>query len=187
MRMAAASGGSVFATTSRRLGAAATEAFCAAVQGAAHVHRWAPDDDDNPYLGFLALADAFVITGDSESMLAEVATLGRPVYIATPPVRASFRVLRFFREWVVARAQARPRTARGTVRPQRALTYGCARLIDRGFVRPTRDLDRLHEELIRMGVARRLGEAYAPAAAAPPRHREAVAERVRELMGVGSP
>lgn len=37
---------------------------------------------DNPYLGFLALADAFVVTEDSVSMISEVASTGKPVYIA---------------------------------------------------------------------------------------------------------
>ena len=37
---------------------------------------------DNPYLGFLALADAFVVTEDSVSMISEVASTGKPVYVA---------------------------------------------------------------------------------------------------------
>jgi uncharacterized protein len=37
---------------------------------------------ENPYLGFLALADAFVVTEDSVSMISEVASTGKPVYVA---------------------------------------------------------------------------------------------------------
>ncbi|MGE0095614.1 MAG: mitochondrial fission ELM1 family protein [Alphaproteobacteria bacterium] len=37
---------------------------------------------DNPYLGFLALANAFVVTEDSVSMISEVASTGKPVYVA---------------------------------------------------------------------------------------------------------
>ncbi|MHB1220162.1 MAG: mitochondrial fission ELM1 family protein [Alphaproteobacteria bacterium] len=37
---------------------------------------------DNPYLGFLALADAFVVTEDSVSMISEAASTGKPVYVA---------------------------------------------------------------------------------------------------------
>ena len=36
---------------------------------------------DNPYRGLLALADAFVVTGESMSMLGEAAAMGRPLYI----------------------------------------------------------------------------------------------------------
>jgi hypothetical protein len=44
-------------------------------------YRWQQDDADNPYLGFLALANAIIATGDSMSMLAEACSAGRPVYI----------------------------------------------------------------------------------------------------------
>ncbi len=37
---------------------------------------------ENPYFGFLALADAFVVTGDSVNMVTEAATTGKPVYVA---------------------------------------------------------------------------------------------------------
>jgi mitochondrial fission protein ELM1 len=43
-------------------------------------YRWA-EGDDNPYLGFLALADAFVVSGESMSMLGEASATGKPLYI----------------------------------------------------------------------------------------------------------
>ena len=49
--------------------------------------RWAPDATDNPYLGLLALADRFIVTGDSISMMVEVARLGKPLAIAALPYR----------------------------------------------------------------------------------------------------
>jgi hypothetical protein len=36
---------------------------------------------ENPYLGYLALAEAFVVTGDSVNMVCEAATTGKPVYV----------------------------------------------------------------------------------------------------------
>jgi mitochondrial fission protein ELM1 len=181
--MARAQGGSLLATTSRRLSERATRAFCGAVRGAAHVHRWSPDGGDNPYLGFLAMADAFVITGDSESMLAETAALGKPVYVFPLPVRRSFRVLTFFREWVWRRGRHKPAGHRGTPRPQGGVERLCARLIDRGFVRPARDLDLLHEALIERGVVRRLGDAFdGDAMPAPLDDLACVVGRVRALM-----
>jgi len=184
LRFADQCGGSLFATTSRRLSPSATDALCAALAGRAFVHRWRPDDGDNPYLGFLALADAIVITGDSEAMLAEATFCGRPLYVVTPPERASFRVLRTLREWVFARATAQPSNQRGTARPQQGLEYLCARAIERGLVRPTRDLGRLHAELFRRGAARPFGEPLAPNTGAPLQDLENVAARVRSLMGV---
>jgi hypothetical protein len=184
MQLAREVGGSVFATTSRRLKPAASDALCGALAGSALVHRWKPDDDDNPYLGFLALADAIVITGDSESMLAEATALGRPIFVYPLPERASFRLLRGLRELVVARAEAQPANQRGTARPQQGLEYLCARLIERGWVRPTRDLERLHQTLYRRGLARPFGAPFEAATGAPLHELDAVAARVRALMGV---
>jgi mitochondrial fission protein ELM1 len=181
LRFAKQAGGSVFATTSRRLSRAAGDALCAALGSDAWLHRWRPNDEENPYLGFLALADAIVITGDSESMLAEATALGRPVYVYPLPERPIFRLMRAVREPVVARAQSLPSGPRGTPRPQQGLEYFCARLIERGFVRPTRD--QLHQQLYRRGMARPFGEPFAPASSAPPNDLERVASRVRALMG----
>jgi hypothetical protein len=41
------------------------------------------------------------------------------------------------RRWVERRAHERPLNRRGTARPQQGIEYLCARLIERGFVRPT--------------------------------------------------
>jgi len=184
MRWAADAGGSALVTTSRRTGAAATSALRGAMADAAFAHWWSADGD-NPYLGLLALADALVITGDSESMLAEASALGRPLFIYPLPVRASFRLLRAPREWVVRRASARPAGPRGTVRPQQRLEYLCARAIERGWVRPTRDLAVLHADLVRRGVARPFAAGWHAAGSAPALDDlETVVRRVRALLGV---
>ena len=170
-------GGSIVATTSRRAKDRPSEAFCAAVAGADHVYRWsAPDEDDNPYLAYLGLADAFVITGDSESMLSEAASRGRPVYVYPLPVRPSFQWLRRGRDWVYARAHTRLETQRG-------LDYLCARWIDRGFVRPTRDLRALHEGLIDEGVAHDFGDPFETRRCRALANEQKAVRRVCRLMG----
>ncbi|MFC7473655.1 mitochondrial fission ELM1 family protein [Dankookia sp. GCM10030260] len=76
--------GSVMATASRRTGAAATESLAASLAGVPHrLHRWG-DAGPNPYAGFLAWADAVVVTGDSVSMLSEALATTVPVFIADP-------------------------------------------------------------------------------------------------------
>jgi len=76
--------GSVLATASRRTGAAATDALAGALSGMPHrLHRWG-DAGPNPYAGFLAWADAVVVTGDSVSMLSEALATAVPVFIADP-------------------------------------------------------------------------------------------------------
>jgi len=177
VRMSQSCGGSVFVTTSRRLGAAATHALCSGMQEVAHLHRWTPRATENPYLGYLALADAFVITGDSESMLSEACSLGKPVYVYPLPVRRSFRILSTPRDAVWRRAVS----GRG------ALARICSALIERGWVRPARDLDRFHAALQACGAARRFAGVYDPAHAAAPLHdRDAVAARVRALWPHGA-
>jgi uncharacterized protein len=175
-------GGSLFAITSPRTGAEATAALRAGLGEAAHLHEWKRGEVDNPYLGYLACADALVVTGESESMLAEAATTGHPLFIYSLPERR----LGFRRpaEWVARRAEARPRKAKGTVRPQQGLEYLCARLIDAGIVRPPRHLDQLHDGLVRAGVARLFGAPFDASASHPLRESEAVARRVRSLLGV---
>jgi mitochondrial fission protein ELM1 len=180
-RMAAACGGSLLATTSRRLGPAAADAFCLATRGAAVVHRWIAHDQNNPYLGYLALADAFVITSDSESMLAEACSLGKPIYVYPLPVRFSFRLLKTIRDKVLRHARNAPPRAPG--RTRRGLSAICAHLIEHGWVRPARDLDRMHAALIARGIVRNFGDAYDPEHAGPASHDlENVVGRVRLLM-----
>jgi hypothetical protein len=83
-RRVAGFAGSVLASASRRTGAAATEALAEALAGVPHrLHRWG-DPAPNPYAGFLAQAEAIVVTGDSVSMLSEALATGAPLLIADP-------------------------------------------------------------------------------------------------------
>jgi mitochondrial fission protein ELM1 len=178
-------GGSVFAITSRRTGPEATAALRRALGDAGHLHEWRAGEIDNPYMGHLALADAIIVTGESESMLAEAAAAAKPLFIYPLPERS----LKFRRiaEWIAARAESRPRKAKGTVRPQQGLEYLCARLIAAGVVRPPRHLDRLHEGLVGAGAARYFGAPLDAAACRPLRDVETVARRVRLLLGFAEP
>jgi mitochondrial fission protein ELM1 len=84
-RAAQAMGGSVMATTSRRTGAAAGAALAQVLEGTPHrLFAWG-QGGANPYAGFLAWADAVVVTGDSVSMLSEAMATPAPVFIAELP------------------------------------------------------------------------------------------------------
>jgi uncharacterized protein len=74
--------GSLYIVTSRRTPSAAVRVLETGKPEGAIVYRWRPEDPDNPYMGLLALADQFVVTGDSISMLVDVARLGKPLAIA---------------------------------------------------------------------------------------------------------
>ncbi len=71
-------------TTSRRTGKDVTEALEKALKASGVPYfLWTPEDGgrDNPYLAYLALAEAVVVTADSVSMVSEAASAGKPVYL----------------------------------------------------------------------------------------------------------
>jgi mitochondrial fission protein ELM1 len=77
--LARESGGTLLVTASRRTAPQSLAAFSAAIKDVPH---WLWDGTgDNPYFGFLALADAIVVTGDSVNMVSEAAATGKPVYV----------------------------------------------------------------------------------------------------------
>ena len=93
--MAAESGAGLALTASRRTAPASLEALARALAGVpAQIWR---GEGENPYFGYLALADAIVVTGDSVSMTSEACASGKPVYVAPMPGRGSKRIDRFFR------------------------------------------------------------------------------------------
>ena len=133
-RAAEQAGGSVLVTTSPRTPAAATSAIFDAIRRPAYRYRWQPDDDDNPYAGFLALADQFIVTGDSASLPAEACATGRPVTLFDwKPRGHAGGLLRGLRRWPLAQ------------RLERQLIYS-------GFIKPKRDFAAFHQGLAEQGL-----------------------------------
>jgi mitochondrial fission protein ELM1 len=81
--LARQSGGSILATDSPRTPRAAGDAFQSSLSAPHLIHRFG-GGTDNPYQGLLALADAFVVTGESMSMLGEAVDTSRPLYVFDP-------------------------------------------------------------------------------------------------------
>lgn len=78
--LASGAGGSVLCTDSPRTPRTAGDALQAQLQRPNFSYRW-HSAGDNPYRGLLAEADAFIVTGESMSMLGEAADTGKPLYI----------------------------------------------------------------------------------------------------------
>jgi len=179
--LAARHGGSVLATTGPRTTPAAADALFAALGESAFRHRYMPGQTDNPYPALLALADQFIVTGDSASMLAEAAGTGKPLTVFEPPHRrtAAKRLL----HWLEQRLGLVERGAgsRGTARQQNRLGRAYDRLLAAGIVDRERDV---------AAVQRSLGLVSLPAEPAPaqlgPAQRERAladaAARARELL-----
>ena len=79
-------GASVLIVTSRRTPPAAVETVVRELTGIVYfLFDWNRDlPDDNPYAAGLALADYVIVTGDSLSMMSDVAAVGKPLYIHAP-------------------------------------------------------------------------------------------------------
>ncbi len=121
------------------------------------LYRWQPADPANPYPLALARADVLIVTGESESMLADAVSSGRPCMIWPTPRRQAGLWTRLSN--AVAEHAVRPRiNRRGSIRPQQGGTYLCARALERGWILPPRRLEKLHEELIDRGLAVRFGD-----------------------------
>ena len=159
-RMAAARGGSLLVTTSPRTPPDAADALAAAVDAPSHVYKWKKDDDaNNPYKGFLALADDFVVTIDSASLLVEASATGRPVAVFDWPRRGHA---------AAATASAAP-------------SWLWRKAVDLGLFKPARDFDAYFAEMRRRGLAHRFGEP-APGKRQPLDDLERTVARVRGLF-----
>ena len=86
--LAAATGGQIMLTTSRRTGIRSEDALLAQLPPATWTYRWG-DTGENPYFGFLAWADILVVTGDSMSMVSEACGTAKPVLIDAPAAETS--------------------------------------------------------------------------------------------------
>ena len=78
-RLSQSEGVGLLVTASRRTDPRIVTVLRAALNGCP-AEIW-DGEGENPYLGYLALADAFVVTGDSVNMVCEAATTGKPVYV----------------------------------------------------------------------------------------------------------
>lgn len=167
-------GGSLHVVTSRRTPPETADAISRNLPPDAVLHRWETAGADNPYVGLLAHGDRFVVTGDSISMLVEVARLGKPLAIA--PLRQANRT--------VANALRRLHV------PDDA-AYGAAalaqRVMDRGLPligleASTRDFALLHDLLYEKGWAVPLGKPFVTPPDPPGDDTAIAAERLRQLL-----
>jgi mitochondrial fission protein ELM1 len=93
-KLARDTGGALLVTPSRRTRPESIAALETALESVPHI-VW-DGSGDNPYFGFLALADAIVVTEDSVNMVTEAAGTGKPVYVQALSGRSN-RLSRFHR------------------------------------------------------------------------------------------
>ena len=158
---------SIYVSTSRRTGPHIADALAPLLSPADRLYRWTPATAGNPFFGLAAHADQFVITGDSLSMIVEIARLGRPLAIAELPA--------------INRTMAKALAALGWKNPVNALGR---RLQAIGTKWQPRDLQGLYTYLYSKRLAVPLG---APPVTQPPQVPDdlaTVANRLRALLGL---
>jgi mitochondrial fission protein ELM1 len=168
-------GGSLLVTTSARTPAATVDALFGGITVPSILYRWRRDDPDNPFFGFLALADAIIVTGDSVSMMTEACATGQPVYfydtgegktsMREPPAPTSVP-LRWWEHFSLPYIQA----------------FIYRQTMKLGPTRLTRDIRIVQRRLVESGRAAWLGDGE-PSGDPPPLEDVArAAARVRELF-----
>ncbi len=170
--LAASAGGTLYVTTSRRTPPAVVEAIKAALPEHSQFYQWRKDGKDNPYLALLGLADYFIVTGDSVSMMVEVARLGRPLAIFSLPVRDGFASR--FQQWISS-----PKIGKYNRILSRLIVSAISRL---GILGYTRDLTALHRVLVDRGLAVPFGKPFPIAGERALDELPLVAARVRKLL-----
>ncbi len=131
-------GGSLAIVTSRRTPIEAVEAMRAAAP-TAHIHVWQKASTDNPYLSYLANADLLVVTGESESMIAEGSATGRPLTIYPLEARPPGLKNRLVSVLIRATRRSGP------------IGQLCGKILLAGWVAPVRDLNLMHRAMQEQG------------------------------------
>jgi hypothetical protein len=170
-------GGSVYITTSRRTPPAVVDALRKHLPAGAQLFAWSADARDNPYRGLLGLADGFVVTGDSISMMVEVIRLRKALAIFPLPVGkvgAVDQLRRSFTRWLFAPAS-------GTT-ADRLRTGLCKALYAMRIVTHTRDFTAFNESLVRGGLAGYASDPLVPPSGAVPDDLALAVNRITALM-----
>ncbi len=170
-------GGTPYITTSRRTTPKLVADLKAKLPPEARVFEWSPEASDNPYLGLLALADGFVVTGDSVSMMVEIVRLRKPLAIFPLPsgrLGALDQARRSFARWIFS-----PVGETLADRLRRVMARAFYRL---GLLTQTRDFREFHRMLLDHGLAVPLGKGFPPPCGELPDDVSPAVSRIKALM-----
>ncbi len=168
--LATTSGGSLYLTTSRRTPLEVVDVLCQELAGKAQIHRFDANSAENPYLALLALADRFIVTGDSVSMMVEVASLGKPLAIYELPLK------RGLMPWL-------QKAGLNLFHRQGAPLSWVARWLQSwGIWGYPRDLTAIHRRLYQCRAAKPLGRGFPSDSAMIENEVAVVAQRIRGLV-----
>jgi mitochondrial fission protein ELM1 len=171
-KLAQRHGGSLLVSTSSRTSSTAAQALENALEAPHYFYRWRPGDDANPYFGILGLADQFIVTADSISMLSEACASGRPVFM--------------FDLGSGRHAMQPGNTGADSDNDFRLGGLLYRYLMRWGWQRLSRDISLVHSNLVQSGRAAWSGEmSAAPVSAQPTSDLDAAVAAVRSLFQQG--
>ena len=167
-------GGSLYFSTSRRTSPQIVATLKARLPEGAQLYEWRQNDTENPYLALLELADYFVITGDSVSMMIEVADRQKPLAIFQLPVFWQGRIWQSF-------------TQRADTKTGTGITGILFRLLGNllyktGITGFSRDLTQLHTMLVSGGFAVFSGEPFVKPTGTLPDELNRIRDRILALL-----
>ena len=147
--------GSLLVTTSPRTTMDVADMFDNEIGRAHFLHRWS-QHAPNPYQAFLRLADDFIVTNDSISMIAEAIDMTKPLYVFQVPRREKRRdmgLIQTMRHYF--RSRREDRLVAGLSPDLTDRFYDALTRV--GHARPRRSVAAFERQLYQEGLARPLG------------------------------
>jgi mitochondrial fission protein ELM1 len=179
-REIADAGGTPYFSTSRRTAPVTLEDLRTALPAAARLYRWAPEDADNPYPGLLGLADGFVVTSDSISMIVEVLRRHTPLGILELRPRGLGQLDLWGQALIRQLCKPEPTSVLG--RLGNCIARGLHAL---GLFDGARDIPGFCRQLYAHGLAKPAGARLEPPRGEVPDDLGKVVARIRGLLGEG--
>jgi mitochondrial fission protein ELM1 len=171
-------GGTLYFSTSRRTPAAIVATLADERPAHSVLHEWQKDASDNPYLALLGLADYFVVTGDSVSMMIEVADCGKPLAIFSLPSDWGGRM---WQKFLLRLHDSQRHGLCGSV-----CRWLGKRLYSSGIAGFGRDLGALRNRLIADGFAVAAGQPFVQPVKSLPNELERINDRIWRLLGASA-
>jgi len=164
----------LYFSTSRRTPAGVVATIDAERPENSRLYAWSANAGDNPYQALLGLADYFIVTGDSMSMMTEAAACGKPVAIFPLPASGLGRLWLHIKKALFAEQH-------DSLAGRLYAAIGRA-LYASGITGFGRDLGRIHAHFIKLGLATWPEQAFEPPRTALPDELQAVCRRIQALL-----
>lgn len=172
-------GGTPYLTTSRRTPPQVVTQLKDQLPEGAQLFAWDAVNPENPYKALLGLADGFIVTGDSISMMVEVARMEKPLQIFALPFDRFGAVDQYRRSLAHWLFDPRRESTADRIRQNFARALYFVDVF--GLLCSTRDFSAFHHLLVANGLADWCGAAFHPPSRPLPDDVGDVVRRIRDI------